>query len=136
MADGASVAAADPRALTVWYDGDCPMCSAEIALIRRLDRDCAIAFVDLSVPGACSTDLTARLARLHAQPREGPVLAGAAAFVAMWRVLPLMRPLAALASIPPVLWVLERAYRMFLKLRPTLQAVVRWGLAHRVKRPR
>ena len=134
MVDGASVAA-DPRALTVWYDGDCPLCSAEIGLIRRLDRDSAIAFVDLSVPGACSTDLTARLARLHAQPRGGPMIAGAAAFVAMWRVLPLLRPLAALASIRPVLWLLERGYRMFLKLRPTLQAVVRWALAREVRMP-
>ncbi len=63
------------------------------------------------------------------------MIAGAAAFVAMWRVLPLLRPLAALASIPPVLWLLERGYRMFLKLRPTLQAVVRWALAREVRMP-
>ena len=42
------------------------------------------------------------------------MLAGAAAFVAIWRVLPALRPLAALASPPPVLWFLERAYRIFL----------------------
>jgi predicted DCC family thiol-disulfide oxidoreductase YuxK len=129
MAVGPAVAATDARALTVWYDGDCPICMAEIGLMRRLDRDSAIEFVDLSLPGACPTDRQARLARMHAQPRGAPVVAGAAAFVAMWRVLPGLRPLAALASRPPILWLLERAYRLFLKLRPGLQAIVRWGLA-------
>jgi len=127
MAVGSSVAAADARSLSVWYDGDCPICAAEIGLMRRLDRDCSIEFVDLSVPGSCPTDREARLARLHAQVRGGPMVAGAAAFVAMWRVLPGLRPLAGLASRPPVLWLLERAYLLFLKLRPALQVMVRWG---------
>ena len=131
MAVGPAVAAADARPLTVWYDGDCPICTAEIGLMRRLDRALAIEFVDLSLPGACPNDREARLARLHAQPRGGPIVAGAAAFVAMWRVLPGLRPLAALASPPPVLWLLVRAYRLFLRLRPGLQAMVRWGLARR-----
>ena len=59
------------------------------------------------------------------------MVSGAAAFVEMWRVLPSLRPLATLASPPPLLWLLERAYLLFLKLRPTLQAIVRWGLARR-----
>lgn len=133
MAVGPAVAVADARSLTVWYDGDCPICTAEIGLMRRLDRASAIAFVDLSLPGACPTDRNARLARLHAQVRGGPMVAGAAAFVAMWRVVPALRPLAALASPPPVLWFLERAYGLFLRVRPVLQAFVRWGLARRVR---
>ena len=133
MAVGPAVAAAGPRPLTVWYDGDCPICTAEIGLMRRLDRASAIEFVDLSLPGVCPTDRNARLARLHAQIRGGPMVAGAAAFVAMWRVLPALRPLAALASPPPVLWLLERAYGLFLRLRPALQAMVRWGLARRAR---
>ena len=131
MAIRTSVVAACP--LTVWDDGDCPICTAEIGLMRRLDRASAIEFVDLSLPGSCPTDHNARLARLHAQVRGGPMVAGAAAFVAMWRVVPALRPLAALASPPPVLWLLERAYGLFLKLRPGLQAMVRWGLARRAK---
>ena len=135
MAIRAPVAAADARTLTVWYDGDCPICTAEIGLMRRLDRASAIEFVDLSLPSTCPTDRNAHLARLHARVRGGPMVDGAAAFVAMWRVLPALQPLAALASPPPVLWLLERAYRLFLRVRPGLQAMVRWGLA-RVKRVR
>ena len=125
----AAAAIADRPALTVWYDGDCPICTAEIGLMRRLDRDSVIAFVDLSLPGGCPTDRAARLARLHAQPRGGSMVSGAAAFVAMWRVLPDLRPLAALASPPPVQWLLERAYLVFLEIRPVLQAIVRWLIA-------
>ena len=123
--------ATDPRLLTVWYDGDCPICTAEIWLMRRLDRTLAIEFVDLSLPGGCPTDRAARLARLHAQPRGGPLVSGAAAFVAMWRVLPGLQPLAVLASPPPAQWLLERAYLIFLKVRPVLQLIVRWGPARR-----
>ena len=131
LMSGPSTAATDRRSLTVWYDGDCPICTAEIGLIRRLDRASAIEFVDLSLPGGCPTDRAARLARLHAQPRGGRMVSGAAAFVAMWRVLPPLRPLATLASPPPLLWLLERAYLVFLKVRPTLQAIVRSGLVRR-----
>lgn len=135
MMPGLSSAAADLRSLTVWYDGDCPICTTEIGLIRRLDRASAIEFVDLSLPGGCPTDRAARLARLHAQPQGGRLVSGAEAFVAMWRVLPGLRLLATMASPPPILWLLERAYLVFLRLRPTLQAVVRWGLARRVMKP-
>jgi predicted DCC family thiol-disulfide oxidoreductase YuxK len=131
MAVGSDLAAAGTPTLTVWYDGDCPICTAEIGLMRRLDRACAIEFVDLSLPGVCPTDREAWLARLHAQPRGGPVVAGAAAFVAMWRVLPGLSLLAGMASSPPVLWLLERAYVLFLALRPTLQTIVRWAIARR-----
>lgn len=134
MAVRPPVAVADPRSLTVWYDGDCPICRAEIGLMSQLDRGSAIEFVDLSLPGACPNDRVARLARLHAQPRGGPVVAGAAAFVAMWGVLPALRPLAVLASPPPVLWLLERAYGLFLRLRPGLQTILRWGLARRARK--
>lgn len=134
MMSGPAPAAACQRSLTVWYDGNCPICTAEIGLGRRLDRASAIEFVDLNLPGGCPTDHAARLARLHAQPRDGRMVSGAEAFVAMWRVLPRLRPLATLASPPLVLWLLERAYLGFLRLRPALQAIVRWVLAPRAKR--
>ncbi len=136
MARRATVAVDSPGRLTVWYDGDCPICTAEIGLVRRLDRSRAIAFVDLSLPGPCPTDRAARLARLHAQPRGGAMLSGAAAIVAMWRVLPGLRPLAFVASAPPMLWLLERAYLAFLRGRPTLQALARRGAAWRARRVR
>ena len=93
--------------ITVWYDGACPLCIREIALMRRLDRRNAITFTDVSVPAISSED--------------GHLLSGAAAFAAMWRAIPVLRPLGLLARVPGVLAVLELLYQQFLKVRPRIQ---------------
>lgn len=111
------------RRVTVWHDGQCPLCRREIAMMRRLDRRGRIDFVDVAGPGSCPIDRSAMLARFHAREGDGPLLSGAAAFAAMWRAIPLLRPLGIAARNPVVLAVLERAYRGFLRVRPRLQ---RW----------
>lgn len=113
-----------PPRVTVWFDGACPLCRREIALIRRLDWRGRIAFVDVARPeSACPIDRTQLLARFHA--REGDVLlSGAAAFAAMWRAVPMLWPLGQLARLPLVLPMLERAYTAFLRIRPRLQALL------------
>lgn len=111
--------------LLVWYDGGCPLCRREIALMRRLDRRGAIRFVDVSdSQTSCPLDRETLLARFHAT-ENGRLLSGAAAFAAMWRAIPLLRPLGLVARIPWVLAALERAYRVFLRLRPRLQSLAR-----------
>ncbi|MCC5866837.1 MAG: DUF393 domain-containing protein [Wenzhouxiangella sp.] len=105
--------------VTVWYDGGCPLCSREIALMRRLDRLGRIEFVDVDADNAnCPLDRAQLLARFHAR-EGGRIHDGAAAFAAMWRAIPWLRPLGLLARIPPVLWMLEGGYRLFLKFRPS-----------------
>ena len=118
--------AANPD-VTVWYDSECPLCTREIALMKRLDRRRAIDFVDLHGARNCPVDPDELLRRFHAREQGKSVVSGAAAFAAMWRAIPVLRPLGPLAKIPPVLWVLEGAYRVFLLLRPRLQR-----LAHRM----
>lgn len=106
----------------VWYDGACPLCTREIALMRRLDRRGAITFVDLAAGAdpTCPIDRARLLARFHAE-EEGRVLSGAAAFAAMWRAIPLLRPLGLAARHRLVLALLEAAYLRFLVVRPRLQ---------------
>ena len=117
-------------ALLVWYDGSRPLCRREIALMRRLDKEQAITFVDvggLDVAGeaaACPVDRDALLARFHAS-EDGVLLSGAAAFAAMWRAIPRLRPLGLVARHRLILAGLERAYRVFLGVRPHLQRVAR-----------
>jgi predicted DCC family thiol-disulfide oxidoreductase YuxK len=114
----------------VWFDGACPLCRREIALMRRLDRRNAIAFVDVGrgAPpdgaAACPIDRSALLARFHAQ-EDGRMLSGAAAFAAMWRAIPLLRPLGLAARNGLVLAALERLYGLFLRVRPRLQRAAR-----------
>ena len=109
--------------LSVWYDGDCPLCRREIAIMRRLDRRGRIDFVDASGPASCSVDRAELLARFHAM-EDGRLLSGAAAFAAMWRAIPVLRPVGLLARNRVVLNLLERAYLRFLVVRPRLQ---RWS---------
>ncbi|MDQ0347519.1 thiol-disulfide oxidoreductase DCC family protein [Ancylobacter vacuolatus] len=111
-------------AVTVWYDSQCPLCRREIALMQRLDHRGRIAFVDLELADACPVDRGAMLARLHAT-EDGCLLTGAAAFAAMWRQIPLLRPLGLAARNRHVLALLEQAYRGFLRLRPRLQSFAR-----------
>ncbi len=109
--------------LIVYYDGACPLCLREIALMRRLDRRRSIEFVDVSRPeaaAACPIRPADLLARFHAS-EDGHLLSGAAAFAAMWRAIPVLRPLGLAARVPVVLALLERLYVTFLRVRPRLQ---------------
>ena len=108
--------------LVVWHDGACPLCRREIALMRRLDRRGAIRFVDVADPQTadCPIDRRALLARFHAR-EDGQLLSGAAAFAAMWRAIPVLRPLGLVARNAVVLVLLERLYGGFLAVRPALQ---------------
>lgn len=107
--------------VTVWYDNDCPLCVREIRLMRRLDRRRAIEFVSIQGSSGCPISTTKLMKRFHAQERGEPIVSGAAAFAAMWRAIPVLRPLGLLARFRPVLWILERMYRGFLIIRPWLQ---------------
>jgi predicted DCC family thiol-disulfide oxidoreductase YuxK len=119
-----------PAHVTVWHDGGCPLCRREIALMRRLDTRGAITFVDASRDATCPLDRAAMLARFHARENGGPLLSGAAAFAAMWRAIPLLRPLGLLARNRTAASLLERLYLRFLHVRPAMQ---RW-LTHRETR--
>jgi len=121
-----STAAANPE-VTVWYDGECPLCLREIALMRRLDRRNAIRFVAIQEGRDCPLDRATLMQRFHAREDGRPIVSGAAAFAAMWRAIPVLRPLGLIARFRPVLWVLERLYRGFLRIRPWLQRRIEQG---------
>lgn len=108
--------------LIVWHDGGCPLCRREIALMRRLDWRVTIDFVDVmqSPPESCPVDRATMLARFHVS-ENGQLLTGAAAFAAMWRAIPLLRPLGLAARSPWLLAKLEGLYLVFLRFRPRLQ---------------
>ncbi|MGB3469908.1 MAG: DUF393 domain-containing protein [Erythrobacter sp.] len=114
-----------PSKVKVWFDGACPLCQREIAFMKKLDRTQAINFVDVSdsADPSCPIDQAQLLARFHAE-EDGKVLSGAAAFAAMWRAIPRLRPLGLIARNGVVLAVLERLYILFLKVRPRLQRLV------------
>jgi len=115
--------APDLAQTTVYFDGSCPLCRAEIAHYRRADQAGALGFVDVSKPDAATPDgmsCQRAMARFHVLTRDGRVLSGAAAFVEIWSRLPNWRWAARVAALPGVLPILELGYRAFLPARPLL----------------
>jgi predicted DCC family thiol-disulfide oxidoreductase YuxK len=114
-----------PR-VKVWFDSNCPLCTREIALMRKMDKRGAIRFIDIMSEGnMCPLPTADLLARLHAE-ENGKMLSGAAAFAAMWRAIPILRPIGILARSEWILAGLEAAYKVFLRVRPRLQRWMLW----------
>jgi predicted DCC family thiol-disulfide oxidoreductase YuxK len=120
-------------ALTVLYDGACPLCRREIGVYRGLQAVVPVCFADVSDPMQPLPGGTTReqlLARFHVRDAHGRLLSGAQAFLALWAALPGWRWLAHAGRVPGAAWAMERVYRLFLRVRPALQ---RW--ASRLDRP-
>jgi predicted DCC family thiol-disulfide oxidoreductase YuxK len=109
--------------LTVYYDGACPLCRAEMGHYRAQEGAGAICFLDASTQ---TSDLPHGLTREHALARfhvrlsDGRIASGAQAFVEIWKTLPRWRWAAWLAGLPGVPTLLEVGYRLFLPIRPYL----------------
>lgn len=118
-------------ALTVLYDGACPLCRREISVYRGLaplSPQMQVCFADISEADSPLPSGTTRddlLARFHVQSPDGRLLSGAQAFLALWSALPGWRWLARLGRLPGMTWMMEQAYRLFLRYRPQLQGLVR-----------
>ena len=127
----------EPKPLTVLYDGACPLCRREIGVYRGLQPlrlDSPVCFADVSdaaLPLPPGTTREQLMARFHVRGRDGELLSGAQAFLALWAALPGWRWLARVGRLPGAAWVMERAYRLCLRWRPALQ---RW--AFRLDPPR
>lgn len=110
------------QSFTVYYDGACPLCSKEIETYRKARGADELAWVDAAHCDAATLgedlDCDAALARMHVRDESGKLISGAAAFAAIWARLPNTRWLGILMGTRPALWVLEPAYKLFLKVRP------------------
>ena len=121
---------AEALPLTVLYDGACPLCRREIGVYRGLQPlqpDAPVCFADVSdttLPLPPGTTREQLLARFHVRGRDGELLSGAQAFLALWAALPGWRWLARVGRLPGATWVMERGYQLFLRWRPMLQ---RWA---------
>ncbi len=111
---------------TVYFDGSCPLCRAEIGYYRGKDPSGALCFVDVSAAGAVTPPGVTRqqaMDRFHVRAADGRVLSGAAAFVEVWTRLPRWRWAARAASLPGASAALELGYRMFLPIRPFISGL-------------
>ena len=113
------------KALTVYYDGACPVCSREIALYRRQLGAEQCVWVDASsCPEADLGNGLSRasaLARFHVRRADGELVNGVRGFGALWRSLPRFAWAGRIVSFGPFLLLLDAAYRVFLSVRPAWQ---------------
>lgn len=122
---------ADERspAVTVFYDGACPLCTAEIGFYRRRRGADRLEWVDVS---ACPAEnVTAGLTRdqalkrFHVQDANGRLISGGQAFAVLWTALPGYSWIGKLFRLKPLRWAIDHAYDGFLKWRPRLQALAK-----------
>jgi predicted DCC family thiol-disulfide oxidoreductase YuxK len=108
-------------ALTVYFDGACPVCSREMELYRRQPGAERCEWIDVA---SCPDErlgpgLTrgAALARFHVRRADGELVTGMRGFATLWQALPRSAWLGRLAARGPMPWLLDQAYRVFLVLR-------------------
>lgn len=134
-ADPSASSSASPHAeghssaITVFYDGACPLCAAEIGYYRRRRGADRVGWVDVS---ACPSENVApgltrdqALKRFHIQDADGRLISGGQAFAVLWTALPGYSWIGKLFRLKPLGWAIDHAYDGFLKWRPRLQAVAR-----------
>jgi predicted DCC family thiol-disulfide oxidoreductase YuxK len=126
MTDPKPAAQADScDVLTVMFDGACPLCRREIGMYQSLTPQETVAWLDVNQAQMSAPEQASYLARFHVRQKDGQLLSGAAAFVALWLVMPGWRWLGRIGRLPGVTPVLELLYRGFLHLRPYLQRLAR-----------
>lgn len=113
-------------AITVYYDGLCPVCGREVAIYRRLVAPGAVLWRDLAgEPSALQGEpfgIEAALTLLHVRDADGELHVGLPAHLVLWERLPLLRWLArGLRGSACASRLFERFYLAFTARRPGLR---------------
>jgi len=113
----------------VYYDGSCPLCRLEINFYKKFSGSEKIFWEDISPTGKgkLHPDLNPKAAmkRFHICSGETGLLSGAAAFSALWTLLPAFRIYGIIAQKKPIIYLLEVFYVIFLFFRPLLQRLLK-----------
>jgi len=109
------------ESITVYYDSECPVCSREVDVYRKLDRPGRIRWHDLGNHAGDLPDLDAAYELLHVRDARGVLQVGFAAHLLMWQHLPAFRLLAwTLRRCRPSAYIAERIYLWLTARRPGL----------------
>ena len=119
--------ASPTKAVTIYFDGSCPLCRVEITYFKtRMESD-DVTFEDVSKTNAQlgpDLDPPQAMARFHARRADGCLVSGPDAFAEIWGRVPGWRWMASLSQRKELRWLFEQAYRVFLKVRPMLVRVL------------
>jgi len=111
--------------VTVFHDGECPLCRIEIRTMSRLDKTNQIDFVDITKDPEtlreAGINFEQAMNRFHVRDDSLVMQTGVRGFLCVWSQLPyLKRAVPLISGIPGLIPVLEALYRVFAKYRPVL----------------
>ena len=113
--------------LTVFYDAQCPLCSAEVNQLRSYDNEQKIVFEDIHAPDFIQRypyiDQLAANRILHGQLSNGEIIYGLDVTYQAWRTVGKHRWLAILRW-PGIKLLADIAYRFFARYRNTISSLV------------
>jgi predicted DCC family thiol-disulfide oxidoreductase YuxK len=96
----------EPPELTLYYDGHCPLCVAEVEFLQSRNAQGQLAFVDVTQSefeaAGHNISCEAAMAQIHGRTADGKVLVGVPVFATAYR----------LAKLPVLAWVLSRRWLM------------------------
>jgi len=112
--------------LTLFYDGACPLCQAEILFLSGRNQDGLLDFIDINSqrydPIAVGVSCEQALASMYGQYADGGLIQGAKVFPEAYRRanLPFLAWLFSRPYLEPILNV---AYRFFAKFRHQISMI-------------
>lgn len=111
---------AEPWAVQVFFDGECPLCMREINLLRRLDRRERIEFTDIAAAdfdaSGYGTDHATLMGSIHGRLPGGRWIHGVEVFRRLYAAVGLGW-IVALTRVPGVSHLLDAAYGVFARNR-------------------
>lgn len=115
------------QTLTIYYDGQCPLCQAEIEFLKSRNRESLLAFADLSDlsfdQGQHQISCSMALERIHGRLGDGRLLVGVPVFAEAYRRAGL-KTLAWFLSQRWCLPVLSGAYSLFARYRQPISRCI------------
>jgi predicted DCC family thiol-disulfide oxidoreductase YuxK len=105
------------KTVEVFFDGDCPLCMREIAMLRRRDHAAKIQFTDIAEPGFRSDrSYDALMARIHGRLPDGSWIEGVEVFRQLYGAIG-FRKAVAVSRVPGISHLLRAVYWLFAKNR-------------------
>jgi predicted DCC family thiol-disulfide oxidoreductase YuxK len=113
--------------LTIFYDSQCPLCSAEINQLRSLDVNGKLLFEDLHAPDLMKRypyiDMVHANRILHGQLEDGQMIYGLDVTCRAWAAVGKHRWLAVLRW-PVIRWIADLFYLFFARYRNIISRLV------------
>lgn len=106
--------------IEVFYDGDCPLCQREIAMLRRLDQQHRICFSNIAAndfdADSVSKTHTDLMAEIHGRLPDGTWVSGVEVFRRLYAAVGFRR-IVSLTRLPVISQTLNFGYRWFARNR-------------------